>query len=629
MGKKRYYKRRRELPKDGYLGALLRMLPVVLMVGFVPLIVRQYQYETKLMQYAWFGSKEIDYEFFLASKSTVLMLLLFVMAGCILMRFWKEKRKIPFLKILIPLFVYGIFALLSACCSVNPGFSFSGGYEHFETIWVLLSYVLVVYYVFLYAQTEMELQVVADAICFGATVIGILGTLQGLGFDFLANGVVQKLVTTDWFLNAIGGRLLLNFPDNHALATLYNPNYMGVYGSFVLPFLTMLLLFEKDKWRRIWHLADFVLLAVALLSSRSRAGLIAAVLALCVAVVLCAKKMVKLWYLTIPAINFGIVLLLLVNAYNDNLIFDRLQGIFMPDTKAEVAEFVAEDGTVVRETGLTELYTTEDGVVLRYNEVAAKVSLYVEGEMYGFYAFGEDDEQIEMVPDEEAVFSLQHPALSDVKIQLYPLEDRVAFLIQADGPWLFTNNQVKGKYQYVVLYGEEGEWVIKETDMTPGKQIGFKNRQKMFSGRGHIWSRTIPLLLDHIFIGSGPDTFLLEYPHTDFLAMKQNGFERQIMTKPHSMYLQVGVQTGVVSLLCILVFYVWYAVWSIRLYAFRKLENVAEGFGIAAFIGSIGYMISGISNDSMVVTAPVFWGMIGLGIAANAMVDKLRKKKEA
>ena len=339
--------------------------------------------------------------------------------------------------------------------------------------------------------------------------------------------------------------------------------------------------------------------------------------------------MVKLWYLTIPAINFGIVLLLLVNAYNDNLIFDRLQGIFMPDTKAEVAEFVAEDGTVVRETGLTELYTTEDGVVLRYNEVAAKVSLYVEGEMYGFYAFGEDDEQIEMVPDEEAVFSLQHPALSDVKIQLYPLEDRVAFLIQADGPWLFTNNQVKGKYQYVVFYGEEGERVIKETDMTPGKQIGFKNRQKMFSGRGHIWSRTIPLLLDHILIGSGPDTFLLEYPHTDFLAMKQNGFERQIMTKPHSMYLQVGVQTGAVSLLCILVFYAWYAVWSLRLYAFRKLEYVTEGFGIAAFIGSIGYMISGISNDSMVVTAPVFWGMIGLGIAANAMVDKLRKKKEA
>ena len=48
---------------------------------------------------------------------------------------------------------------------------------------------------------------------------------------------------------------------------------------------------------------------------------------------------------------------------------------------------------------------------------------------------------------------------------------------------------------------------------------------------------------------------------------------------------------------------------------------------MAAFIGSIGYMISGISNDSMVVTAPVFWGMIGLGVAANVMVQKARKEE--
>ena len=164
--------------------------------------------------------------------------------------------------------------------------------------------------------------------------------------------------------------------------------------------------------------------------------------------------------------------------------------------------------------------------------------------------------------------------------------------------------------------------------MVMAEQIGFRNRQKMFSSRGYIWSRTIPLLLDHVFIGSGPDTFVLEFPQNDYLAKKQNGFERQFMTKPHSMYLQVGVQTGVVSLLCILVFYVWYAVWSIRLYAFRKLENVAEGFGIAAFIGSIGYMISGISNDSMVVTAPIFWILTGIGVAANRMVAVMRKQEK-
>ena len=86
----------------------------------------------------------------------------------------------------------------------------------------------------------------------------------------------------------------------------------------------------------------------------------------------------------------------------------------------------------------------------------------------------------------------------------------------------------------------------------------------------------------------------------------------------------MGVQTGVLSLLCLLVFYGWYAVWSLRLYAFRKLNTQTEAFGIAALIGSIGYMISGISNDSMVVTAPVFWGMIALGLTANVLVAKSR-----
>jgi hypothetical protein len=156
---------------------------------------------------------------------------------------------------------------------------------------------------------------------------------------------------------------------------------------------------------------------------------------------------------------------------------------------------------------------------------------------------------------------------------------------------------------------------------------GLEDRQKIFSGRGYIWSRTIPLLKDHIFLGSGPDTFLLEFPQEDYVMMRKNGYENAVMTKPHSMYLQIGVQTGVLSLVCILVFYIWYAVQSIKLYAFRKLGTQVEAFGMAAFIGSIGYMISGISNDSMVVTAPVFWGMIGLGVAANVMVQKARKEE--
>ena len=618
MGKKYYRKSKWKLPQEGYPGAWIRMLPVVLMVGLVPLIVREYKHESGLTEYPWYGANAEAYEFFLASKSVVLMLLLFVMAGCVFVRIWRERGKAPFAKILIPLFVYGGLAFLSACFSVKKEFSFSGGVEQFESVWVLLSYVFVVYYVFLYVRNTLELQVVADAICFSSSVIGIIGTLQGLGIDLFSFHWYQELITTKQFLAMCGGKLTLNFADNTAYATLYNPNYLGVFGSFVVPFLTMLFVFEKNKWRRLWHGCNFVLVVIALLSSHSRAGLIAAIVALCVAIIFAIRKLLKWWYLAVPAVNFAVVLVLLVNAYNDNLIFDRLKNIFAPDD-VTVAEEIAEDGTVVRKTGLTELYTTPDGVVLTYHEISLQVTLYNNENSYGMYAIDAQGNQVELLPNEDGTeFTFTHPALRDVKIFPGYIGDKFGMKIQAAGEWRFVYNDEKGRYQYVTGFD-------KESDMVMAPAFGFENHQRTFSGRGYIWSRTLPLLKEHIFLGSGPDTFVLEFPQEDYLRMKQNGYENVIMTKPHSWYLQVGVQTGVLSLLCLLVFYGWYAVGCIRLYAFRKLNTQAEAFGMAAFIGSIGYMISGISNDSMVVTAPVFWGMVALGFAANILVASQRK----
>lgn len=622
MGKK-YYRKSKFSVKNlaGYRGALLRMLPVVLMAGLVPLIVKQYKYETGLAGYSWFSMEEIGYEFFLAPKSVVLMLLAFVMAGCVAVRLWKEKGKIPFAKVMIPLFAYGLLCFISSCASVNPTFSFFGSYEQFESFWVLLSYVLVVYYVLIYAQTELELQVVSDSICFSATVVGFIGAFQGIGLDLLATKFFQRMVVSTNVED-----LAMRSGENQAYSTLYNSNYLGVFGSFILPFLVMMLLFEKNKWRRIWHGANFVIVALAMLSSRSRAGLIAVGIVACLAVVFAIYKVIKWWYLVIPAINFAVVLLLLVNAYNDNIIFDRLNNIFAPDVN-EVTEYVAEDGTVVRETGMTEMYTTEEAVVFRYNEVLAEVSLYVGADGFGMYAFGEDGKQMELTSEDGLVYKFAHPALAELEVGPQYIGEKFGFYVKSETTRYFLPGDGNEGYRYV-RKNPDGT-LGREANMIMAKSIGFEDHQKMFSSRGFLWSRTIPLLKKYFFLGSGPDTFLLVYPQEDYLARQKVGFtDDQVVTKPHSMYLQIGVQTGVISLVCLLVFYVWYTIQSCRLYAFRKLSTQTEALGIAAFIGSIGYMISGISNDSMVVTAPVFWGMIGLGVAANYMTAKGRKKEE-
>lgn len=622
MGKNYYRKSKFSVKNpDGYRGALLRMLPVVLMAGLVPLIVRQYKYETGLAGYSWFSTNELDYDFFLAPKAVVLMILAFVMAGCVGVRLWKEKKKVPFAKIMFPLFAYGLLCFISSCASENPTFSFFGSFEQFESFWVLLSYVLVVYYVLIYAQTELELQVVSDSICFCATIVGLIGAFQGIGLDLLATKFFQGLV-----ISGDAGNLSVRMGEKQAYATLYNPNYLGVFGSFILPFLVMMLLFEKNKWRRIWHGVNFVIVALAMLSSRSRAGLIAVGIVACLAVVFAIYKVIKWWYLVIPAINFAVVLLLLVNAYNDNIIFDRLSNIFAPDVN-EVTEYVAEDGTVIRETGMTEMYTAEGAVVFRYNGVLAEVSLYAGEDGFGMYAFGEDGEQMELMSEDGLAYKFAHPALAKVEVGPQYIGEEFGFYVKAENTWFFLPGGENESYKYV-RKNPDGT-LAREASMMMAEFVGFENHQRMFSSRGFLWSRTIPLLKEYFFIGSGPDTFLLVYPQEDYLARQKIGFtDDQVVTKPHSMYLQVGVQTGVLSLVCLLVFYVWYVIQSCRLYAFRKLSTQTEALGIAAFIGSIGYMISGISNDSMVVTAPVFWAMIGLGIAANYATTKDRKTKE-
>ena len=619
MGKR--YKRKREIKKpEGYLGALITMLPVVLAVALVPLIMGQYENVNGLMEYAWFDGGTVDYDFFLGWKSVVLSLLAFVMAACVVRRLVKEKKKVPFTKVFLPLFGYGVLVFLSACASVNTTFSFSGSFEQFESVWVLLSYVLIAYYVFVFVKSELELQVVADAVCFCGTVVSLLGVLQALGYDLFFAEWFQKLITSEDVLRQMGGKLSSTVTENYAVSTLYNSNYVGVFGSFMIPFLAMMLLFEKNKWRRIWHGVNVVLVMGVLLFSRSRAGLIAVVAALCVALVFAIHKVVKWWFLTIPAVNLLVVLVLLVNAYNDNVIFERLQNILAKDP-VKITEETAEDGTVIRKTGLTEMYTTKDGVVFTYNEAQKKVALYDDGTSFGFYSIEETGEEKGLLANEDATeFSFEEPALADVKVVPTYVGEEFGFKIKAEGEWVFLYNADKKKYQYVNHFQKEGDMVMAEA-------FGFEEHQQTFSGRGYIWSRTIPLLKEHIFLGSGPDTFVLEYPQNDYLMMKKNGFGGQIMTKPHSWYLQVGVQTGVLSLLCLLVFYGWYAIESMRLYAFRKLSSQPEALGIAAFLGSIGFMISGISNDSMVVTSPVFWGVIGIGLAANFMVKKSRAVK--
>jgi ABC-type sugar transport system permease subunit len=150
--------------------------------------------------------------------------------------------------------------------------------------------------------------------------------------------------------------------------------------------------------------------------------------------------------------------------------------------------------------------------------------------------------------------------------------------------------------------------------------------ERFASKRGYIWGRSIPLISEHFIIGAGADNYPIAFPQDDFVAKMNIGMTATtVIDKPHNMYLQIATNTGLVSLIAVLVVLGIYIINSIMLYWKLKLDSTYKYIGLACFISIIGYLFAGIFNDHIVSVAPMFWCIFGLGISINAKL----KIKEA
>ena len=87
-------------------------------------------------------------------------------------------------------------------------------------------------------------------------------------------------------------------------------------------------------------------------------------------------------------------------------------------------------------------------------------------------------------------------------------------------------------------------------------------------------------------------------------------------------YQGFSIQSGVLSLICFVVFYVWYLISSIRIYYKIAFDNTTVVLGFSIMLGTLGYMVMGLTNDSTVTVAPLYWLMIGIGVGINTKLKK-------
>jgi len=586
-----------------------QLLPVYLTLGFLPFLVRVHIYEHQLSQFPWYYANTSEYfgDTFLVYRQWWFTGIAFYMLFVLLLKLVTDKKSLRYSITCIPMGVFALFSLLSAVFSEYPGFAFKGSFEQFENVFVLMGYALMVYYIFLIVESEDEVRYIIYVLTFSTMALGLIGTLQTFGFDVLASEFVKNLILPA----NVGAEIQTKRAENTAVMTLYNPNYVGVYVAMLFPLYAVLVLFAKRWKERLVYALTLVLLLISLYGSGSKAAFLVIAVEMLVLLVLMRRPILKFWYLVIPAATALVAVFLLVNQAQDNVYIDRIQQAL----KLGKTEYALES-----------IETRDDGVHICYEGNELIVEL-IQNDMESFtfqFKDAKGEHIAASVLEDGATYRLNDPRFEGFEVGLVLYGETICFGVLIDGhTWRFTNlYDESGSYYYLTEKGKFDKLLMAE-------QVVFGEYERVLSGRGYIWSVTIPLLKKYFVLGSGADTFVTAFPQQDYLRLWRNGFSAQIMSKPHSLYLQVGVQNGVIAMLGMITFFAMYLLQSVRLYIASKFESFYEQAGAAVLLAVLGFAVMGISNDSSMTVSPIFWAIAGLGVYLNSQSAKLIKARKS
>lgn len=585
------------------MGAVL----LAMVAGIVPLIVSACYYRIGLKEYTWFSDSDAAYDFFLYWKGQTLILLCGLLALYVAVRQmagkghrWQERME---WKYLVPLFLYVVLALLSAVLSEHGDMAVWGGYEQWEGVIIITAYVIVLFFASLLLEGRTEIGIFMWIFLVLVFVMSVFSVCQYFGHDFFRTDAGQAVMN---FMIKKKLKFTFNFDVGRVYATLYNPNYVGSYVSLVLPVVLSLIGRSRRPLSRIRSGLAVVTamgLFIMLIGSESVTGFIGVVASLLLAFVFVIvnpsvekKKVIAGAGVGAAVIAAAVCLNRPVFEYGVNKIVNPTPNQFA------VKSMESKEGALWITTA------GEDVMKLTCEEKNGKIH---------FAAADGDGEAVE-VYEESGKMKFRDTRFSELQIRT---EQTEAFVVETPSfgktytilPSIETYSGPGHLQRVFYIKNPFG----KTDQLRHIEQIGFEQNQHFGSRRGYIWSRTFPLLKDHMLLGSGPNTFVYEFPNDDYIGMKNVGYDGSVVTKPHNMFMQIWVQTGFLSLLAFLALYAVYFAESMKMYVRKMGYHRSDLLGIGILLGTFGYLVTGLANDSTVAVAPVYWCLLGVGIAVN------------
>lgn len=199
------------------------MIPLLLMICILPLLVHLAVYRCGYSQYDWYAADDLLTDFYCYYKSYFIDIVAAFALIILAFRMGLYKEDTKQIRWFYPLFVYVLFVMLSTIFSMNQTASVQGNFESFESVFVLIGYVVLAFYAYQMMEHEKDYQIILYGVMGISSVFGIVGLFQVFHCDLMQFAWVQKLLMSAEEYETYGGMIEDTFSGNNVYLSLYNP----------------------------------------------------------------------------------------------------------------------------------------------------------------------------------------------------------------------------------------------------------------------------------------------------------------------------------------------------------------------------------------------------------------------
>lgn len=584
--------------------------PVLLALTIIPLLVRLTIISVDQNEAALIGAVTYG-DFFSQAKAFILLLagIVMLLLGIVFRRkLFHEQSRITY-AYLIAGGVFVLFTLLSAMFSSYSSIAFWGVHDRAEGAVAIACYIILFFYSMYAYRTEKDSRHIIFAFGIVVSVSSILGIFQYFGHDLLFTDFGKAFTISPWDYDKVTNMRSIS-ESGRLYGTFFHWNYVGSFAAIAVPVFLVLALAAKSRRSRLALWGVTLLALWLLLGSTSRSGIVGVFAAFVFGIIFFAKIIAKHWKVSLSCLAIALAAFVGFNFVSGGALFSRIPSLF-----TDVAGIFesSEDTDYLSKLPVKDVYTQDNAAVIvtQQNDVLKasfqKDSIVLTDGDGKDVAVEKTDGATKIVDERFQQFAFHFVTMGLDKNSI-----GIAASID-EQPQFYFRIEYNGDLK---LTNATGTADVDSLKAPPS--FGFEGKERLGSARGYIWSRSIPLIPGNLLVGSGPDTFVLNFPQNDFLGKYwAYGTTNMLVDKPHNLYLQIILGEGGIALLAFLAIMLLYLVDSIRLYALKKAYGPKQIFGAAVALGIVGYLAAGMFNDSVVSVAPVFWILLGVGIAVN------------